>query len=51
MKTGSKLGKTALNGVRWSTSDALSDSRAALGVDRVALVGTLADVDTVDDLP
>ncbi|WP_189799513.1 TIGR04282 family arsenosugar biosynthesis glycosyltransferase [Tateyamaria sp. syn59] len=51
VKTGSKLKKTALDGVRWSTEHALSDSRAALGLDRVALVETLADVDTADDLP
>lgn len=51
VKTGSKLAKTALNNVRWSTERALDDSRAALGFARVALIDTLADVDTVDDLP
>ncbi|KIC49662.1 hypothetical protein RA29_08310 [Tateyamaria sp. ANG-S1] len=51
VKTGSKLRKTALDGVRWSTQHALSDSRHALNFDRVALVDTLADVDAVDDLP
>lgn len=50
VKTGSKLGKSALNGVRWSTEHALFDSRAALRLPRVAEVDTLADVDTVDDL-
>ncbi|GGX38631.1 hypothetical protein GCM10007385_01850 [Tateyamaria omphalii] len=51
VKTGSKLRKPALDGVRWSTEHALDDSRAALGLPCVALVDTLADVDTVDDLP
>ena len=51
VKKGSKLRKTALDGVRWSTETALKDSRAALGFARVARVDTLADVDTVDDLP
>lgn len=32
-------------GVRWSTSDALADSLAAVGPNRVALVDRLADVD------
>ncbi|WP_299607971.1 TIGR04282 family arsenosugar biosynthesis glycosyltransferase [uncultured Tateyamaria sp.] len=50
IKRGSKLRKTALNGVRWSTEHALSDSRASLDAARVALVDTLADVDTIDDL-
>ncbi|WP_299592180.1 TIGR04282 family arsenosugar biosynthesis glycosyltransferase [uncultured Tateyamaria sp.] len=50
VKAGSKLGKSALNEVRWSTEHALDDSRAALGMPRVALVDTLADVDTIDDL-
>lgn len=49
-KTGSKLPKTALDGVRWSSSFALSDSARALAPRRVAFVQTLADVDTVDDL-
>ena len=50
VKTGSKLAKIALDGVRWSTEHALADSRTALGLRRVACVDTLADVDTVDDL-
>ncbi len=52
---GAKLGSTMrpllLDGVRWSTSHALADSRATLGARRVALIATLADVDTGDDLP
>lgn len=51
VKTGSKLAKSALNGVRWSTEHALYDSRTALRLPRVVEVDTLADVDTVDDLP
>lgn len=51
VKSGSKLGKSALNGVRWSTEHTLSDSRTALGFERVAFVDALADVDTADDLP
>ncbi|MEL7131974.1 MAG: TIGR04282 family arsenosugar biosynthesis glycosyltransferase [Pseudomonadota bacterium] len=51
VKTGSNLALSALDGVRWSTEHALADSRAALGCGRVALVDTLADVDTIDDLP
>lgn len=51
VKSGSKLAKNALDGVRWSTENALCDSRATLGYQRVATVETLADVDTADDLP
>ena len=51
VKNGSKLGKSALSGVRWSSEHALSDSVAALGAQRVAMVDTLRDVDTADDLP
>jgi len=51
VKTGSKLRKSALDGVRWSTEHALVDSHTALGVTRVAYVETLSDVDTADDLP
>ena len=36
--------------VRWSSPHALADSRASLGVARIALIDTLQDVDTVDDL-
>ncbi|WP_299047593.1 TIGR04282 family arsenosugar biosynthesis glycosyltransferase [uncultured Tateyamaria sp.] len=51
VKSGSKLACSALDGVRWSTEHALADSRTALGYRRIALVDTLADIDTVDDLP
>ncbi|WP_299372615.1 TIGR04282 family arsenosugar biosynthesis glycosyltransferase [uncultured Tateyamaria sp.] len=51
VKTGSKLGKNALDGVRWSTEHALADSRVAMDLPRVAFVQTLADVDTAYDLP
>lgn len=37
--------------VRWSTEHALADSRATLPGYRIALVDTLRDVDTVNDLP
>lgn len=40
----------ALQGVRWSSPDALADSMATLRGRRVALVDTLADVDTEADL-
>lgn len=36
--------------VRWSTADALADSRAALPDHRIATCATLSDVDTLDDL-
>ena len=36
--------------VRWSTTHALADSRASLPDFRIALVDTLRDVDTADDL-
>lgn len=39
-----------LQRVRWSSADALSDSMATLPDARIALVDTLRDVDTVDDL-
>ena len=39
-----------LQGVRWSGPHALADSRATLRGRRVALVDTLQDVDTADDL-
>ncbi|WP_299281348.1 DUF2064 domain-containing protein [uncultured Tateyamaria sp.] len=51
VKTGSKLRKGALIGVRWSSEHALADSRAALVPYRIGLVDMLADVDTIDDLP
>ena len=36
--------------VRWSTSSALADSIASLPGYRIAIAGTLADVDTAEDL-
>jgi len=36
--------------VRWSSADALADSRATLGRARIALIDTLEDVDTAEDL-
>lgn len=50
-KLGARCRPAMLDGVRWSTEHALADSVAALGVARVAFVETLADVDTVQDLP
>ena len=50
-KLGSVLHPKMLNGVRWSTEHALCDSRAAFAGKKVALIATLADVDTSDDLP
>lgn len=50
-RLGSVLRPKALDEVRWSTSHALADSRSALAGKRIALISTLADVDTVDDLP
>jgi uncharacterized protein len=50
-KRGSRLARNALHGVRWSSEHALADSCMALGLDRIAIVQCLADVDTVDDLP
>lgn len=50
VKLGSVLHPTVLDGVRWSTPDALADSRAAFGTKRVALIASLSDVDTGDDL-
>ncbi len=41
---------TLFDNVRWSSEHALSDSVASLEGARVALVDTLGDVDTVDDL-
>lgn len=38
------------DGVRWSTAHALSDTRATLGDCSVALIDTLHDVDTAEDL-
>lgn len=50
-KLGSVLPPHALDGVRWSTPHALTDSTAALAPRRIAYVATLTDVDTADDLP
>lgn len=50
-KLGSVLRPKLLNGVRWSTEHALADSRVALAGKKIALIVTLADVDTSDDLP
>ena len=50
-KLGSILHPKMLNGVRWSTEHALCDSRAAFAGKKIALIATLADVDTSDDLP
>ncbi|MFL4469447.1 TIGR04282 family arsenosugar biosynthesis glycosyltransferase [Tateyamaria armeniaca] len=50
-KLGSVLRPRVLDDVRWSTDHALNDSRAAFAGKRVALIRTLADVDTADDLP
>lgn len=50
-KRGAAMPPRCLDGVRWSTNHALADSIAALGPRRIAFVQTLADVDTVHDLP
>lgn len=39
------------NGVRWSTPQARADTIASLGRARTAMLETLRDVDTADDLP
>ena len=40
-----------MRGVRWSTEDTLTDTRATLPADwRIAMLDTLRDIDTVDDL-
>lgn len=44
------LPKTILQGVRWSSQDALSDSIASLPAGRTATIDVLQDVDTVTDL-
>ncbi|SEQ17201.1 TIGR04282 family arsenosugar biosynthesis glycosyltransferase [Thalassovita taeanensis] len=41
---------TLFQGVRWSSAHALADSMASLKHHRIALVDTLHDVDTVEDL-
>ncbi|WP_306112899.1 MULTISPECIES: TIGR04282 family arsenosugar biosynthesis glycosyltransferase [unclassified Roseovarius] len=45
-----RVPETLFDNVRWSSEHALSDSMASLGAARVALVDTLGDIDTVDDL-
>jgi len=45
----SRLGQHVLAGARWSTAHACADTRARLP-GRIALVDSLNDVDTVDDL-
>ncbi|MEM7631437.1 MAG: TIGR04282 family arsenosugar biosynthesis glycosyltransferase [Pseudomonadota bacterium] len=45
-----RLQRAVLQGARWSTAHAMADTRARLP-GRLALVDTLNDVDTVDDLP
>ncbi|MEL6562986.1 MAG: TIGR04282 family arsenosugar biosynthesis glycosyltransferase [Pseudomonadota bacterium] len=45
-----RLQRDVLQGARWSTAHAMADTRARLP-GRLALVDTLNDVDTVDDLP
>jgi rSAM/selenodomain-associated transferase 1 len=41
---------TLFNDVRWSSEHALADTIGTLGVERVAMIDVLQDVDTVDDL-
>ena len=50
-RMGARCRRDMLAGVRWSTEHALADSLATLGTQRIAFVQTLADVDTVHDLP
>ena len=38
------------DGVRWSSATALEDTRASLGTAKIALIGTLRDVDRAADL-
>ncbi len=45
-----RLTRNVLEGARWSTQYALADTQARLP-GKVALVDTLNDVDTIDDLP
>lgn len=49
-RAGARLPSTALEGVRWSTQHALSDTKATLAATRIAYVTTLRDVDTGADL-
>lgn len=45
-----RLPRTTFHGARWSSVYALSDTLNTLPDQRIALVDTLADVDTVEDL-
>lgn len=45
-----RLPRTVFKGARWSSVYALSDTLNTLPDQRIALVDTLADVDTLDDL-
>ena len=49
-KRGAMLRSGMLNGVRWSTEHALSDTREKLRPASAALVDALPDVDTAQDL-
>ncbi len=50
LRHGGALPAGLFHGVRWSGDHALADSLATLAGRRVALAGTLADVDCADDL-
>ena len=51
LRRGRPLPAGIFAGVRWSTRHALADTRASLSGHRIALINTLRDVDTADDLP
>ena len=48
--TGPMCPRSLFRNVRWSSENALADTLAGLGGQRVALTDTLSDVDTIDDL-
>ena len=50
-RQGRILPPRALDGVRWSSRHALSDTLKVLPEKRIAMGATLQDVDTADDLP
>lgn len=50
LKRSGRVPTSLFQGVRWSTEHALSDTVASLPDARIALVDTLQDVDTVEDL-
>ena len=50
-RQGRVLTPRALDGVRWSSRHALSDTLKVLPEKRIAMAATLQDVDTADDLP